>query len=161
MDPTQQFTGSGSLKTTGFAFSSTLPAHLRHEVEALFFFNPRQTLLSSAIYDTIKQTGVPSLMEADDRLWIGVPSGEFQCLFVSDCRSQHGCVAGVALYGRPFPNMLSIVHLAVNAAYILGGGGAGAGAGLLLIQKIKEIAQRIDGITRIQLPYRDQGSIRV
>jgi len=154
MKTTPQCSISESSKGMDYAFSSTLPAHLRHELETLFFFNPRQTLLGPAIYDTIKETGVPSLFEADNRLWIGVPSGELQCLFVSDCRSQPYCVAGVALYGRPHPDLLSIVHLAVDSAYALGGPKCPAGAGILLIRKVIHIAHRIGGVTQIQLPYR-------
>ena len=161
MDPAANSAGSESGKAKHFAFSSTVPACMRESVEALFFFNPRQALLSAAIYDTIQRTGVPRLMELEDTVWIGVPSGALQCLFASDCSSEAHRVAGVALYGRPAPDALSVVHLAVNSAYAGAGEAGGTGVGQVLIKKIKEIGSRVQGITRIQLPYRHQAFLRV
>ena len=63
---------------------------------------------------------------------------------------------GVALYERPSTDILSVCHLAVDPAYAFGGINGGGGLGLLLIERVKEIAGRIKGVTRVQIPYRDQ-----
>jgi hypothetical protein len=139
-------------------FSATVPVGMREAVEALFFFNPRQRLLHQAISSTIEQTGIPKIMELDGRVWIDVPSHAMQCLFACD-----GALApvGVVLYERPSADILSVSHLAVDPAYAFGGGRGGAGLGLLLIERVKEIARRINGVTRVQIPYRNQCFLRV
>ena len=141
-------------------FSATVPVEMREAVEALFFFNPRQSLLRSAISATVEQTGIPRIVELDGRVWIDVSSGYMQCLFALDNDEAYGPV-GVVLYGRPSREVLSVLHLAVDPAYSFGGGRGGAGLGLLLVERVKEIARRINGVRRIQLPYRDQCFLRV
>ena len=52
------------------------------------------------------------------------------------------------------PILQSIRHMPL-------GGGKGGGLGLLLIERVREIARRIKGVTRIQVPYRSQCFLRV
>ena len=131
---------------------------MREAVEALFFFNPRQPLLRSAISATVERTGVPRIVELDGRVWIDVPSHAMQCLFACDSTLEP---VGVVLYDRPSLDILSVSHLAVDPAYSSGGGNGGGGLGLLLIERVREIARRIKGITRIQVPYKSQCFLRV
>ena len=144
-------------KPKQIVFSATVPVGMREAVEALFFFNPRQPLLRSAISATVERTGVPRIMELDGKVWIDVPSHAMQCLFACDSTSKP---VGVVLYDRPSPDVLSVSHLAVDPAYA-SCGGKGGGLGLLLIERVREIARRIKGITRIQVPYRSQCFLRV
>jgi hypothetical protein len=131
-------------------FSATVPADMRLAVEALFFFNPRQSLLIKDIRATVEAMGSPEIREDAGRLWIDVPSGSLQCLFACNTQS---IPVGVLLYGRPSREVLEVVHLAVNPTYAFGEGGA-QGVGMLLVGKVQEIACRIKGVSRIQLPYR-------
>ena len=144
-------------KPKHIVFSGTVPNDMREAVEALFFFNPGQPLLRSAISATVQRTGVPRIVELDGRVWIDVPSHSMQCLFACDGTSKP---VGVVLYDRPSPDVLSVSHLAVDPAYA-SRGGQGGGLGLLLIERVREIARRIKGITRIQVPYRSQCFLRV
>jgi hypothetical protein len=118
-------------------------------VQCVIFLNRRQQLLHRAISSTIEQIGIPKIMELDGRVWIDVPSHAMQCLFACD-----GAFApiGVALYERPSTDILSVCHLAVDPAYAFGGINGGGGLGLLLIERVKEIAGRIKGVTRVQIP---------
>jgi hypothetical protein len=134
---------------------------MREVVETLFFFNPRQALLSSPIAETVRRTGIPEIFERDGRVWIDVPERAMQCLFVS-ARSQDAChPVGVALYERPMFEVLAISHLAVNPAYASQENNRSAGLGVLLVSKIVEIAHCIKGVTRVQMPYREACFLRV
>jgi hypothetical protein len=142
-------------------FSATVPVEMREAVEALFFFNPRQSLLRSAISSTVERTGIPRIVESDGRVWIDVPSRAMQCLFACDSALKPSAPVGVVLYERPSMDVLSISHLAVHPAYAFGGEHGGGGLGLILIERIREIARRIKGITRVQVPYRNQCFLRI
>jgi hypothetical protein len=153
----EKSTGKRS-KPGQIVFSATVPAGMRGAVETLFFFNPRQPLLHRAISSTIERTGIPKIMERDGRVWIDVPSHAMQCLFACDSALTP---VGVVLYQRPSAEVLSVSHLAVDPAYAFGGDCGGAGLGLLLIERVKEIARRIKGVVRVQIPYRNQCFLRV
>ena len=133
-------------------FSAHLPASLRQELEALFFFNPRQPESREGIVATVEELGAPIVVESGDRIWIGVPSVGTQCLFA--CETQDGVQrpVGVVLYGRPQPDVIWIFHLAVDPGRVCGR--LGAGVGWLLVEKVREIAGRMKGVARIRLPYR-------
>ena len=135
-------------------FSATVPAEMRQAAEALFFFNPRQGDSINGILATVERTGAPEIMERDGRVWIGVPSGNMQCLFAVDRRLEPQRPAGVLLYGRPTPDVIWISHLAVDPVYTYGNKNRGAGLGWVLVEKVREIARSIKGVSRIQLPYR-------
>jgi hypothetical protein len=90
-----------------------------------------------------------------------VPERAMQCLFVS-ARSQETChPVGVALYERPTFEVLALSHLAVNPDYASQGNNRSAGLGVLLVRKIVEIARSIKGVTRVQMPYREDCFLRV
>jgi hypothetical protein len=154
-------TKSRPLTGIRFVFSATVSASMRKVVETLFFFNPRQALLSSPIAETVRRTGIPEVFERDGRVWIEVPERAMQCLFVS-ARSHEAChPVGVALYERPTFDVLAICHVAVNPAYASQGNNRSAGLGVLLVGKIVEIAHCIKGVTQVQMPYREACFLRV
>jgi hypothetical protein len=153
--------GRDGSDTDRFVFSATVSAKMRGVVEALFFFNPRQPLLHSAISATVERTGVPKIMELEGRLRIDVPSRDMQCLFACDSYLKTCKPVGVVLYERPRVEILSVSHIAVNPAYAFHGGSGGAGLGMLLIERVKETARRIKGVTHVQVPYRNHCFLRV
>jgi len=138
----------------GLEFVSAVPSQMREAVEFLFFFNPGQALRLGGIRASIGHSGPPEILQRDGKLWIGVPSGAMQCLFACDTRCEPRRLAGVVLYVRVLPETLSISHLAVHPEYAFGGDLGGGGLGLLLIEKVREIARRINGVKKIQLPYK-------
>ena len=137
-----------------FEFISAVSPGMRDAVEALFFFNPRQGRVREGIRESVELFGRPKILEQDGKLWIGVSSGAMQCLFACDQSREPARLAGVMLYLRPSPEVLSITHLAVDPDYTAGGGCGGDGLGLLLIEQVRQIARRINGVRRIELPYR-------
>lgn len=127
---------------------------MREVVEALFFFNPRQQRVREGILLSVERYGSPEILEQGGRLWIGVSSGVMQCLFACDQSWSPARPAGVVLYVRPVPEILSITQLAIDPDYASGGSRGGEGLGLLLIEQLRQIARRIKGIRRVELPYR-------
>ena len=138
------------------ALVATVPADMRDVVEALFFFNPRQGILIKGIRAAVEQSGSPEILECEGRLWIGVPSGTLQCLFAVDLTGEPERPVGVILYDREPPDIISIRHLAVDPDYGSGGAASGGGLGVFLIEKVREIGRRINGVKRVKLPYRKQ-----
>lgn len=69
-------------------FTATVPVAARESVERLFFFNPGQPSLATAIRRTVDLWGMPEILEREGRLWIGVLSGSDQCLLRSIPRQE-------------------------------------------------------------------------
>lgn len=142
-------------------FASTLPLHMRAEVEALFFFNPRQSFSSEGIHAAVAAAGLPAITTNHDRVWIEVPPGATQCLFACDTLVAPAPVVGVALYGRPNLDTIWISHLAVAPAYAHPGDHAELGVAARLVDRVATIAGSIKDITRVKLPYREASYLRV
>lgn len=132
--------------------SANLPAVLRPDLETLFFFNPRQGDSSEGIIATVAKTGTPVIMQSGDRIWIGVLSGNTQCLFASETQNKRQRLLGVVVYSRPEAGVIWISHLAVDPDFVADT--PNIGLGHFLVEKVREIACRIKGVTRIQLPYK-------
>ncbi len=134
-------------------FSSKVPKESRHATESLFFFNPRQYRVREAIISSLKEYGEPRIEERGDDLCLGVGSGYAQTLFAfdSDRTDQHP--VGVIVFLRSSCTDLVILHFAVHPDYVLGRRGSDLGLAFELIEKVKEIASRIKGITRLILSY--------
>jgi len=146
----QPSNGVNSLERRDIQFACTVPVAMRNAVECLFFFNPRQPQVIEQIRTVVESTGVPSVIQRDRRIWIGVPSDGMQCLFACD---SDGKPVGVILYSRPAAELLVICHIAVDSEYALACS-EGSGLAAILVNKVAEIARSIKGVTRIQLPYR-------
>jgi hypothetical protein len=150
------------LKSRGrIVYSATVPLEMRPAVEALFFFNPRQSLLREGIHAAIAQTGMPAIAANDTKVWIDVPPGNTQCLFACDEGVEPFRVTGVVLYSRPAVDTIWIAHLAIDPDYSYEGEHAKLEVARRLVGQVVTIAHSIKGITRIQLPYRDRCYLRV
>lgn len=134
-------------------FLPTVPEDMRHEVEHLFFFNPRQRILMDKIRTAVDRHGTPEILTNEGRLWIGVPKHDMQCLFAHDRSTLPGRLVGVVLYLRTNTECLSIIHLAVDEEYAHRGERHSTGVGFDLVQKVRQIGRRINGIRKLELPY--------
>jgi hypothetical protein len=142
-------------------FAATVPGCWREAVEHLFFFNPRQGLLMDEIRRAVAEAGAPRILSLEDRIWIGVPSDTLQCLFACLGEEHEGRPIGVVLYGRTGPDTLAIWHLAIDAEHGARTDPEGRGLGVVLIDKVCEVGRRINGISRVRLPYRPGVYLRV
>ena len=77
-----------------------------------------------------------------------------QCLFALDRSQLPGRLVAVVLYLRVIPECLSITHLAVHEDYAHGEGGTSGGIGGRVIDEIRRIGRRINGVSRVELPYK-------
>lgn len=136
-------------------FASTVPAGMRGAVEELFFFNPRQQALGPAIRRAIERFGVPEIQEQEGRLWIRSTRCPMQCLFAHQSKHRREHPVGVVLYTRLRHDTLTATHLAVDPA----GNSLGElwvdDLGIALIGEVRRIASRINGVSRVELPYRE------
>ena len=148
-------------KSERIAFAATVPLAMRPEVEALFFFNPRQPLLQEGIHAAIAQTGMPTIVGNDNRVWIDVPSGRTQCLFACVERIEPFRPVGVVLYSRPIVDTIWIAHVAIDPDYAYGGENATLAIATRLVDRVMAVARSVRGVTRIQLPYSEGCYLRV
>lgn len=142
-------------------FVPTVPESLRPEVEQLFFFNSRQSLLIDKIRAAVHQHGIPQILVEEGKLRISVPENDMQCLFALDRSTEARQLAAVVMYLRATPECLSITHLAVHEDYAHGNGADHTGVGVRVIDAVRRIARRIKGVSRIELPYKPGCYLRV
>jgi len=118
----------------------------RPALEAMLFFNPRQSRVREGIINSLEKFGHPQLEEAAGALSVRVGNHEAQTLFAYD-RDRHGNhPVGVVVFLRTSSAEIAIMHVAVHPDYVLRGRHAGVGLGIALIEKVKEIASRIVGV---------------
>jgi hypothetical protein len=142
-------------------FSSKVPSECRAALEELLFFNPRQYRVREGIINSLEQFGHPRLEEAAGELSIRVGQHEAQTLFAYDRDRRGKDPVGVVVFLRTSPAEIAIMHVAVHPDYALQGARAGVGLGVTLVEKVKEIAARIVGVTRILFFYRQEVIIRL
>jgi hypothetical protein len=128
---------------------------MRPEVEALFFFNPGQSSHSEGIRSAVLREGMPEIVGTSEKIWIEIPSVGTQCLFACDTGVDPVRAIGVALYSRPTVDTILINHLAVDSDYTYPGRNAALAVTTCLVDRIMEIAGKVKGVRRVQLPYRD------
>ena len=142
-------------------FSSRASRQSRPALEALLFFNPRQHRVREGILNSLKQFGHPRIEEEGDQLVVRVGEQEAQTLCAYHREDQRSGPAGVVVFLRTATEEITIVHVAVQNDYALQSRTAGLGLGLTLVDKVKEIANRIVGVKRIVFFYRQEVVIRI
>lgn len=142
-------------------FVSAVPESMRSDVELLFFFNPRQGLLVDQIRAAAERYGVPQIRDKAGFVRISVPENDMQCLFAMDRSADPVRLAAVVLYLRTASDCISVTHLAVSEGYGHGSEGFAAGLGGRMIEEVRRIARRVNGVQRIELPYQAGRYLRV
>lgn len=136
-----------------FDLCSSVSADYRADLEALLFFHPRQQALEKNIRDCVAEFGAPEILRRADRLYVGIPRNGAQGLFACHGSQRAGAPVGVVVYLRTERELLRILHLAVHPTYEHDGRHAPLGLALLMVDAVRNLAQRIVGVRRIQLPY--------
>jgi hypothetical protein len=134
-------------------FASAVDAGLRKEVESLFYFHPRQQALSGSIRESVDQFGPPEILKRGERIYVGIPERDAQCLFACHRTRRPGVPVGVVLYLRTQADLLRILHVVVGPAYAYGGQFADRDLAGCLVDEVRRVAARIGGVRRIALPY--------
>ncbi len=143
------------------AFVSSVDEGLWKDVEALFYFHPRQASLIESIKRCVDEFGAPEILRQGGRLRVGIPKNDAQCLFACHRERRPGVPVGVVVYLRTSPEVLHILHLAVHPGYERDGQHAELDLALQLVNQVRQVACRIAGVRRVRLPYRDAGFLSV
>ena len=138
-----------------FAFSSSLPAACRRDLETLLFFNPRQHHVHGKIIEAVRRFGAPEIVADCDRLRIQAQGFEgMQTLYaLEDSGSASPKLCGVVMYVREDAETLFIVHIAVRPSYSMFGKHAGKGLTFRMIEQVRGIARRIKGVKGVKILY--------
>jgi hypothetical protein len=145
--------GHGGEPGGEFRFTSAVGRERWDDVESLFFFHPRQRGLIEPIRRSVEAWGTPEILRRDNRIYLGIPKHDAQCLFACHRRRAPQRPVGVVLYLRPQPEVLSLLHLAVGPEYTHDGAFGDLGLAQLLVSEVRHLARRVAGVRRIQLPY--------
>ncbi len=153
--------GTSSARHGALQFCSSVPADLWKDVETLFYFHPRQQELQDRIHACVAEFGAPEILKRGERIHVGIAQNGAQCLFACHGEQRPGVPVGVAVYLRTGTDLMRILHLAVHPAYEHGGGYAGLNLTMELVNEVRQIARRISGVRRVQLPYVAGGYLSV
>ncbi len=140
-------------------FKSKLPALMRGQLEAVFFFNPQQSQWADGIRRVVEQYGVPEIESAGGEVTLALRGRETtQTLFA--LRAQRpGVLEGVIIYGRfQFPEIL-VLHIALaglRPASALGTQEAGRDLNFLgLIEAFTKLMKPLAGVEYLRFAYWD------
>jgi hypothetical protein len=142
-------------------FSSKVSSQSRPALEELMFFNPDQFRVREGIVSALHKFGHPRIEETAGGISIRVADMETQTLFAFDRDRHGGDPVGVVVFIRTCPHEIAIMHIAVHPDYAMQNDRAGLGLAIVLIEKVKEIALRIVGVTQILFFYRSDVVIRL
>jgi hypothetical protein len=136
-----------------FEFASAVDAGMRKDVESLFYFHPRQHALSGSIRESVGEYGAPEILKRGERIYIGIPERDAQCLFAFHRTRRPGVPVGVVLYLRTHADLLRILHVVVGPGYEHGGRFGDRDLAACLVGEVRRVAARIGGVRRVALPY--------
>lgn len=144
-----------------FEFTCAVDAGLLKDVESLFYFHPRQHALSGSIRESVDEFGTPEILKRGERIYIGIPKHDAQCLFACHRMGRPGVPVGVVLYLRTQADLLRILHVVVGPAYTYGGPFADRDLAARLVDEVRRVAACIGGVRKIALPYRREHYLSV
>jgi hypothetical protein len=120
-----------------------------HDLEEMFFFNPRQHVVRDRVAQHIERYGAPEILRRDEAITIGLGHVDHaQTLFMMMGGGQ-AVLVGAAIYVRE-GERLKILYFAVKPAYART---LEARSDLLLfmVNSVRSIGKRLKGIRDIEL----------
>jgi hypothetical protein len=142
------------MSTSEITFASRLDREHYARLEALLFFNRCQGRVRSGIVAAIDRYGAPEIVETDDRLRVRVAGlHDVQCLFAMESSGQQPRPVGLIVYVRDSFERITVLHLVVAEEYAAGGALAGQHLPFRLVQAVRQVARRTQGIRRVELLY--------
>ena len=148
-----------SPKALDVIFKAKLPALMRDQLEAVFFFNPQQSRWATQIRRVVEQYGVPAIESVGGEVTLALRGRETtQTLFALRPR-QTNVLEGVIIYGRfQYPEIL-VLHIALaglRPASALGAQEAGGDLGFLgLIEAFSKLVKTVAGVEYLRFAYWD------
>lgn len=136
---------------------SSIPLTYRREVEDLFFFNPKQSLVRERVRQHVAQYGAPALCDQAGLLTLTLGKvNQAQTLFIM-MGGNRAKLLGLLVYVREGDG-LRVLYLALKPAYTL----TWRDSCLLIshvLRALKETARRIKGINFIQFAVSGRDAI--
>src|SRR5688572_2293274 len=142
-------------------FASHAPQGSREDVEQLLYFNPHQHLVREGILDSLSSFGQPHIITSRFGLTVRVGNEETQTLFAFDRRYSSTAPIGLVVFIRTSQSDIVIIHLAIHSNYVLPAGRVSLGLGVTLVEKVRDVAARIVGVSQLKFSYRRQMTLRV
>jgi len=138
-------------------FSSVLNSDYYDDLEKLMFFNPQQEKVRNEVISAVERYGQPKIYRDGDRLRIGVGSFSMvQALFALNGQKADRQLLGMIAYMRENPDNMAILHIVVREDYSAVGIHGNEMLLMHLIDRVREIAAKIKGITCVTLAYKSQ-----
>src|ERR1017187_3468806 len=95
------------------AFRSELSPAMRSQLEAMFFFNPRQSNWAAQIRQVVEKHGMPEIKEAGGKITIALRgNAHTQTLFIVNPQ-RPDLLEGVIIYSRLDDPEILVLHLAL------------------------------------------------
>ncbi|WP_354635507.1 hypothetical protein [Planktothricoides raciborskii] len=138
-------------------FSSVLNSDYYDDLEKLMFFNPQQEKVRNEVISAVERYGQPKIYRDGDRLRIGVGSFSMvQALFALNGQKADRQLLGMIAYMRENPDNMAILHIVVREDYSAVGIHGNEMLLMHLIDRVREIAAKIKGISCVTLAYKSE-----
>lgn len=139
------------------AFRSELSSAMRSQLEAMFFFNPRQSNWAAQIRQVVEKHGMPEIKEAGGKITIALRgNAHTQTLFIVNPQ-RPDLLEGVIIYSRLDDPEILVLHLALaepRLASVVAVPEAGSTLDFLrLITAFTKLAKSIAGVERLRFAY--------
>lgn len=100
-------------KALDIIFKSKLPALMRDQLEAVFFFNPQQSQWATEIRRVVQQYGVPEIKSVGDEVTLALRGCETTQTLFAVHSQRTDVLKGVIIYGRfQYPEIV-VLHIAL------------------------------------------------
>jgi hypothetical protein len=143
-------------------FSSVLNSDYYDDLEKLMFFNPQQEKVRNEVISAVERYGQPKIYRDGDRLRIGVGSFSMvQALFALNGQKADRELLGMIAYMRENPDNMAILHIVVREDYSAVGIHSNEMLLMHLIDRVREIAAKIKGISCVTLAYKSEKITRI
>jgi len=135
-------------------FSSSIDKQNFEEIERMFFFNLQQSRHLLEINEVVENFGIPKIVVTGQDLKFTLSKlNDCQTIFALDSQSNDAAVLGLIIFYRGSLENIDIIHIAVEEDCSLRGDYAKEFVTIRLIEKLRQDAGKIKGVTSITLPY--------
>lgn len=134
------------------AFTSTLSAQHRDDVERLLFFNENQAKVAGSIGFVTQRYGMPKIRLDGERLRVGLDPHAPQTLYAVLREDDEEHPIGVVVYLREDDSLVAL-FVAVDESYSSRGEYAAYGLLRRLVAELEAVARRVRGLTSIAVYF--------
>jgi len=135
--------------------TARVPTWMQGQIETLLFFNGGQDRVREEIAATIERYGVPELIAEDGWLSVDVAGvKDARTLYAMHEEDGRSRAVGVVVYAREGYDRFTVLHVGVANDYAQGGPYASERVLSRLLQQIRQLARRTEGVRHVEVAYR-------